>query len=301
MVRNLSEIRHETQAIEETRQITNAMYLLSTSRMKKAMQKIEYNQIYMRRIRAAVKDILRISGSVNHTYTTRNGKRAAYLIISSDKSMCGAYNFNVVDCAVKNITLQDTTPYISTVGICGTEMLRSKGYEVDMEWLGVSQDPSLYHSRMIAENLISLYNTEEIGEIYVVFTRYINSVTQKAECIKLLPLSQEIFSDVDIEYDYQAQVLYQPSVSDVFNTMVPQYCIGVIYGCLHHACASEHAARMTSMQSATNNADEMINKLKFEYNTARQSAITAEITEIAAAVEIFASDDKNDKTTRNNN
>ena len=290
MVRNLSEIRHETKAVEQTRQITNAMYLLSTSRMRKAMQMIEYNRTYMRRIRATVKDILRMSGSVHHTYTEANGKRAAYLIISADKSMCGAYNFNVVDCAIKSMSAHNETPYVSTDGICGTEALRNKGYTVDMEWLGAAQDPSLYYSRRIAENLIELYNTDEIGEIYVVFTRYINSVTQKAECIKLLPLSDDIFNDVDIEYDYQAQVLYEPSVSEVFNTMVPQYCIGVIYGCLHHAVASEHAARMTSMQSATNNADGMIEKLKFEYNTARQSAITAEITEIAAAVEIFASD-----------
>lgn len=290
MVRNLSSIRHEAKAVEETRQITNAMYLLSTSRMKKAMQVIEYNQTYMQRIRAAVKDILRTSGSLHHKYTHGSGKRAAYLIISADKSMCGAYNFNVIDCAVNHIKTQSETPFIANVGICGAELLKARGYEADMDWLGASQKPSLYYARQIAEHLINLYDSDEISDIYVVFTRYINSAVQKSECFKLLPLSMDIFDDVNIEYDYQAQVLYQPSPMEVFNTMVPQYCIGIIYGILNHASASEHAARMNSMQSATHNADRMIEELNFEYNTARQSAITAEITEIASAVEIFTKD-----------
>ncbi|MBE6688361.1 MAG: ATP synthase F1 subunit gamma [Ruminococcaceae bacterium] len=290
MVRNLSAIRHEAKAVEQTRQITNAMYLLSTSRMKKAMQVIDYNQMYMRRIRAAVKDILRMSTSVHHHYVEDTGKRAAYLVISADKSMCGAYNFNVVDCAVKSMSRHEVTPFISNVGICGNEMLKAKGFEVDTDWLGASQKPSLYYARQIAEHLIQLYDSDEISEIYVVYTKYVNSVVQKAECIKLLPLSLDIFDDVNIEYNYDTQVLYSPSPMEVFDTMVPQYCIGMVYGFLNHASASEHAARMTSMQSATHNADSMIEELNFEYNTARQSAITAEITEIASAVEIFTKD-----------
>ena len=290
MVRNLSSIRHEAKAVEQTRQITNAMYLLSTSRMKKAMQVIEYNQMYMRRIRAAVKDILRISGKLDHKYTVPNGKRAAYLVISADKSMCGAYNFNVVECALDHMKSQSEVPFISNVGICGAELMKARGYEVDTDWLGASQKPSLFYARQIAEHLIELYNTDEIGEIYMVYTRYINAAVQKTECIKLLPLSMDIFGDVDIEYEYQAEMLYQPDPMDVFNTMVPQFCIGMVYGALNHASASEHAARMNSMQSATHNADSMIEQLNFEYNTARQSAITAEITEIASAVEIFTKD-----------
>lgn len=290
VVRNLSSIRHEEKAVEQTRQITNAMYLLSTSRMKKAMQMIEYNQMYMRRIRAAVKDILRMSGTIHHHYVEDTGTRPAYLVISADKSMCGAYNFNVVDCAVSNMKKHAVKPYVVNVGICGYQMLSSKGFDPDMDWLGASQKPSLYYARQIAEHLISLYDSDEISEIYAVYTRYINSAVQKTECIKLLPLSMDIFDDVNIEYDYQAQPIYEPSPIDVFNTMVPQYCIGMVYGMLSHASASEHAARMTSMQSATHNADGMIDELKFEYNTARQSAITSEITEIASAVEIFTKD-----------
>ena len=103
--------------------------------------------------------------------------------------MCGAYNFNVVECALNHIKSQKEVPFISNVGICGAELMKSRGYEVDTDWLGASQKPSLYYARQIAEHLIELYNTDEIGEIYMVYTRYINAAVQKAECIKLLPLS----------------------------------------------------------------------------------------------------------------
>ncbi len=286
-MKSMNEIRRNQRAVQETRQITNAMYLLSTSRMKKAMSQIGYNQIYMRRIRAAVKDVLEKSQGAHHRYLdfTHSG-RAAFVVMASDKGMCGAYNANVIHLAEENCTAY-TNPYVTTVGICATKMLQTRGISVHHEWLGASQQPSIYYARQIGESLVELYREGIVDEVYVIYTHYYSQMRQEVSCARLLPLSEEDFKDVTLEYNYQADIIYEPSLREVFDTLVPQYVIGLVYGYLNQASASEHVTRMNAMQSATRNADEMLRRLNFEYSMARQTAVTNEITEIAAAMEII--------------
>ena len=286
-MKSMNEIRRNQRAVQETRQITNAMYLLSTSRMKRAMSQIGYNQVYMRRIRAAVKDVLDKAQGAKHRYldSTRS-ERAAFVVMASDKGLCGAYNANVVHLAEQKCALY-SNPYVTTVGICSTKMLQSRGIPVHHEWLGASQQPSIYYARQIGEALVGLYRDGAVDEVYVVYTHYYSQVKQEAVCVRLLPLSAEDFGDVSLEYNYQADIIYEPSIEAVFDTLVPQYVIGLVYGCLNQASASEHVTRMNAMQNATHNADEMLRRLNFEYSMARQTAVTNEITEIAAAMEII--------------
>lgn len=286
-MKNMNEIRRNIRAVQETRQITNAMYLLSTSRIKKAMLEIGHNKSYMKTIRATVKDILIKSPDVHHRYIDEHKhKRAAFLVIASDKGLCGSYNIGVVNCAMKEMKLHEN-PYVTTIGIMATQILSNYGIKPDHEWLGASQKPTLYFARQIADHFIDLYKTNQIDEVYVVYSYYHTQMYQKPRCVRLLPLSVEDFNDVNLEYEYDKDIIYEPSIKEVFDTMVPQYVIGFIYGCMHQAAASEHSARMNAMQNATNNADEMIKKLNLEFNTARQLAITSEITEIAAATEVI--------------
>lgn len=285
-MKNMNDIKRNLHAVSQTRQITNAMYLLSASLTKKAISQIQYNQIYMRRIRAVVREILEKTEDEHHVYLDRKEKgRAAFFVVASDKGLCGAYNYNICECAEREIAKYEN-PYVTSAGICGTEILSGRGIHAYHEWLSASQQPSIYISRLIGESFINLYNNNEINEVFIIYTHYYNQAVQKAVCVKILPLDLNDFYDVSDEYAYRSDIIYEPSMRDVFDTLVPQYIIGYVYGCLNQSMISENIARMNAMQSSTRNADEMIKKLNFEFNTARQLSITNEITEIAAATEI---------------
>ena len=282
-MKNLNEIRHHLRSVQQTRQITNAMYLLSTSRMKKAMTHIEYNRQYLYRVRQTMKDILNKSRVVDHTYLEPRGRgsRAAYLVVAADKGLCGAYNANVLNLAWEHIE-DHSQHFIVTAGIMATEFFRRKGIEPDIELLGLIQEPKLSLSRDLIDNLFEIYDSGLMDEVYIVYTHFINSAKQEPRIVRLLPLRLEDFADVEYEYDYEADILYEPSAEEVFSNLVPQYATGMVYGTLTMSYASEHSARMTAMQNSTKNADEMIADLSSKYNSARQFAITQEITEIVA-------------------
>jgi len=279
---NMNEIRRHIKAVEQTRQITNAMYLLSTSQMKRAISKMTFNRTYLRRIRATVKDILMHSDRQHVFLEDRGNKRQAFVVIGADKEMCGSYNNDIIKFS-KEVISKCENPLIMTVGICVQTGLEQAGFTVDKHWYGASQNPFVHHGREITERLVDLYLENEIDEVYVIFTRYYSQTSQVIRCMRLLPLRLEDFSRIELEFDMPRQIDFTPSFTEVFDTMVPQYMIGYIYSALNHASACENIARMNAMQSATKNADEMIERLSREYNAARQLSITNEITEIAAA------------------
>ena len=284
-MKNMNEIRRHIKAVEQTRQITNAMYLLSTSQMKKAIRKMDFNKTYLRRIRATVKDILMHTDKQHVFLEDRGNKRQAFVVIASDKEMCGSYNNDVIKAAIKKIR-ECEHPLVMTVGLRAHIMLEKAGINIDKHWYGASQNPYVFHAREISDRLIDLYLENEIDEAYIIFTRYYSQVNQTIRCMRLLPLNLEDFSKIELEFDKPRQIDFAPTFREVFDTMVPQYIIGYIYAALNHASACENIARMNAMQSATRNADEMLDKLSREYNAARQLAITNEITEIAAAANL---------------
>ncbi|MBE6834958.1 MAG: ATP synthase F1 subunit gamma [Ruminococcaceae bacterium] len=281
-VNNVNEIRRHIKAVTQTRQITNAMYLLSTSQMKRAISKMTFNRTYLRRIRATVKDILMHVDKSHVFLEDRGNKRQAFVVVAADKEMCGSYNNDILKAAIEKIN-QSEDPLIMTVGLCAQTGLEQAGYTVSKHWYGASQNPFVHHAREITESLVDLYLENEIDEVYIIFTRYYSQLSQIIRCMRLLPLKLEDFSKIELEFDKPRQIDFTPSFSEVFDTMVPEYMIGYIYAALNHASACENIARMNAMQSATRNADEMINKLNKDYNAARQLAITNEITEIASA------------------
>ncbi len=282
---NISELKQHLHAVEQTRQISNAMYLLATSRMKKSMQNIEYNLTYMRRLRATIKDIV---SKTKHNMLSdpfielTEGGKALFFVITSDKGLCGGYNSAVFNLAMEKMR-EYSSPVVYSLGLKGTEMFVSHGITPDDNWYGASQKPSLYAARSLAEQIVELYDDCSVSEVYVVYTEYVNSALQRPVCKRILPLLRRDFGDVEYENKYSAEVLYEPDIQTVFDQMVPQYIIGVIYDIMMQSAASENAARMTAMQNATKNADKMIAELTGQINAARQLAITNEITEIAAA------------------
>lgn len=250
--------------------------------MKHEMRRVDYSKEYFQRIRATVKDILEKSRGIDHPYLTkRDGDRAAFLIIAGDKGLCGSYNNDLLKFALERVN-SHSVHYIETVGRMATNFFRHRGIIPDAEILGASLSPSLFMARRIVENLFKLYDENLMDEIYIIFTRFNNAAVQTPSCVRLLPLNLEDYGDVTLEYSYNSAMLYEPSPLTVFNGLVPQYAIGMVFSTLVQSFASEQCARMNAMNGATKNADEMIEKLSHQYNTERQLAITNEIAEITA-------------------
>lgn len=285
---NVNEVKQHLKAIEQTRQITNAMYLLSTSRMKKAMQNVEFNLFYLKRLRATIKDVL--SKTKNNNITNRfiedyKKGTAIFVVVTSDKGLCGGYNSSVFKLAMEHIK-EHEYPVVISLGISGDKMFRKQGIIPVYSWYGASQHPTMNLASQVAEKLIGLYLTDEYHEVYVCYTEFKSAAVQEPKCTRLLPLLRRDFLDVEREGDKNAQMIFEPSIEEVFDTLVYQYVTGFMYDAFMQSSASENIARMNAMQNATRNADDMISQLSAELNEARQLQITNEITEISAAVEM---------------
>ena len=287
---NTNEIKQRLKAVSETRQITNAMYLLSSSRMKKAMQNIDFNLFYMKRLRATIKDILSKAkrNNIHDKFIDDNGSGSAvFVVIPSDKGLCGGYNSAVIHEALSKMKDYDE-PLVISLGLMGDRLLKNAGITPEFSWYGASQHPTLNLAEQVANKLIELYLTNDYHEVYIVYTEFVNSSVQTPKCVRLLPLLRRDYTDVNYEYNYQAQAIYEPSIEKVFEHLVYQYITGFMYDVFMQSSASENIARMTAMQNATRNADEMTAALSAQLNAARQLQITNEITEIAAACEAGA-------------
>ncbi|WP_026486568.1 ATP synthase F1 subunit gamma [Caldanaerobius polysaccharolyticus] len=280
------EIISRIKSVKKTRQITSAMHLIAAAQYKKAQVKLSTALPYFRKIQDTIRDILAHSEKFSHPYLGKQEpsgeKRVGYIVMSGDKGLCGSYNHNVIKLAEECIARSQNS-YLMVIGNVGRNYFAKKGYNIDVEFLYTAQNPTVYTARDIADIVLKLYNRDFLDEIYVVYTRLISALSQKPTVMKILPLDVESFEKKDSGEGFHYQFLYHPSPVDVFNEMVPEYIKGLIYGAMVESYASEQGARMTAMDSATKNADEMIRKLTLMYNRARQSQITQEIQEIVVA------------------
>ena len=292
-MKNINEINRNLDAVEQTRHITNAMYMLSVTAMRKGMAQIEYNRRYMRFVCAAVKDILEKSPEVRNAYISglsAEKRDTAFLVLASDKSLCGAYNQNVAAVVQQQLrrTAEDgREAIVYTAGQKINEILRSRGIDVYRNFDGASQVPTMHHAYVMAQEMIDIFLCGYVQDIYVIFTDYVSAAAQPVLCHRLLPLAVQNFELFGLRQPYEAKMTYEPSVEAVYEKIVPEYLQGYLYACLCNAVVCENLARMTAMQSATRNADEMLKSLNTAYNTARQQIITDELTEIAAATELI--------------
>ncbi len=290
-----NEIKQHLKAVEQTRQITNAMYLLSTSRMKKAMQHIDFNLFYLKRLRTTIKDVLSKTknNDLRNRYIEDDRKGTAiFVVVTSDKGLCGGYNSSVVRLATEKLNEykdypDDDYPVVISLGLAGDKMLREKGIIPVYSWFGASQHPTMNLASQVAEKLIGLYRTDDFHEVYIIYTEFQSAGVQVPKCERLLPLLRRDFIDLESEGDKNAEMIFEPSIDVVFEQLVYQYVTGFMFDVFMQSAASENIARMNAMQNATRNADEMIQELSTELNAARQLQITNEITEISSVVNMF--------------
>ena len=170
-----------------------------------------------------------------------------------------------------------------SVGLMGDAFFRARGIIPDRSFGGATQDPSLYNARQLAMDVLEYYDNNEADQVFILYTPYKNGAAAPPVIHRILPMRISDFVDVEAD-SAPHEILYHPSEAEVFNLLVPQFLVGYIFGALMHSYASEHTARMNAMQSATRNADEMLEKLRLEYNLARQAAVTQEIAEISSAL-----------------
>jgi F-type H+-transporting ATPase subunit gamma len=278
----IAAIKRRLAAISQTRQITNAMYLISSSIMRSEAKRVSYASNYFFTIRRTVREIIESSSDITKGhpfFEHRPGDRAAFLVIAGDKGLCGSYNDDLLKFALNKIQAHKAH-YVATVGRMATEFFTRRGLAPDTEMLGAAQDPSLHSARMIVEDFLNLYDANKIDEVWLVFTRFRSFSYTYPLSIRLLPLGKDI-SRSDEKFVHR-NLLYAPSPEAVFVELLPQLAVGLVFSALVQSTASEAAARMNAMQSATKNADAITERLRREYHTQRQLSITNEIIEITA-------------------
>ena len=252
------------------------------------MNHIEHNRRYFTYIRRTMKEILTTSQDVSHPFLiTRPRQHCTYVVISGDKGLCGSHNSTVLNFALECINANPGSGLI-TIGHTAEAFFHSRGMTPDITMLGIAQDPTLTRAREVARELTHLYEEELTDEIHIVFTSFYGAKGIPAE-FRLMPVILHDYEDIR-DAEALAEIIYHPSAQTVLDMLVPQYVIGLVFGVMVQAYASEHYARMTAMHSATTNAEEMIDDLHTKYNLARQSAITNEIAEITGAAEVLRGD-----------
>lgn len=275
---SMRDIKRRKSRIQSTLQITKAMKLVSTVKLQKAKKKSEETRPYFNYMHRTVSSILKRSGNRLHPYRKApESSKKAVVVITSNRGLAGGYNANVVRLITESdLKREDVSIY--AVGHKGQEALERKGYPIVSEASAVVENPVYEDAAVISDRLLKAYQKEEIGEIYLAYTHFINTISREAKLVKLLPVD----IDESAELDSDVLMSYEPNEEEALSVIIPKYVTSLIYGALVEAAASENAARMQEMDASSNNAEEMIRDLSLKYNRARQGAITQELTEIIA-------------------
>ena len=281
------EIQDRMRSIKDTLKITNAMYMISSSKLKKSKKMLADTEPYFYTLQSEMSRILRHLPDMNSIYFKTNAeiperkRKAGYIVITADKGLAGSYNHNILKLAEEELEKRDDYK-LFVLGELGRHYFEQKGINIDKQFHFVVQDPSLSRARRIAEDLLKLYHTNELDELYIIYTTMVNAMQEEAQVAQLLPLKKADFKiTVPIDIPLEGLAL-KPSAEEVMDHIVPNYVVGFVYGALVEAFSCEQNARMMAMEGATNSAKQMLKELDIEYNRARQAAITQEITEVIA-------------------
>ncbi|GAA0436621.1 F0F1 ATP synthase subunit gamma [Agaribacter marinus] len=280
---SLRDIKGRIDSTKKTRKITSAMQMVSASKMAKAEQNTKAFEPYSQKIQEVMANIANSSTDATHPMLEmREVKKSGYLVITADKGLVGAYNSNVLKSLYK--TIQDRHKSkdeytIIAIGRMGYEFCKKMDLPVAKSVIGIADQPDFADIKALASETVQLYADEEIDELYMFYNHYVSAISQKVTTTQLLPITN-LGEQASSSSEYE----YEPNAQQILDILLPQYAESLIYGALLDGKASEHAASMTAMKSATDNAGELIDDLTLTYNRVRQAAITQEITEISGGV-----------------
>jgi F-type H+-transporting ATPase subunit gamma len=288
---SLKEIKTRIGSTKKTKQITKAMEMVSAAKLNRAQNKTEAFQPYTRKIREVVESIAQGSEDVSHPMMEEREeiRKTGYIVITSDRGLCGAYNSGLLRETYKLIqerhSSQDEYGLV-VIGKIGRDFFKKRDMPILQEIVGINDQPDYNDIKNIAQTTVQMYADEVFDKVYIHFNHFLSAISQEVTEAKLLPLTglaeeagkkqEESQQEAKPRLDY----LYEPDPDTILEKLLPHYAETLIYGSLLDAKASEFGARMSAMRSATDNADNRIGELTLSYNRARQAAITQEINEI---------------------
>lgn len=277
------DIKRKIKSINSTMQITKAMELVSTAKLKRAKNRLERTKPYFETVYSTVQEILRTEKNLKHEFlTVRDVNKTLYIIITGDRGLCGGYNNNAMKIVSEDVTDKSKAGII-TIGKKSRDYFTKNGFEVMKDYTQISENPQYAHAQEIARTALHWFANEKVDEIKLVYTQMNSAISQEAKMIQLLPVTGD--GVASIEAKRSGYTNYEPSPETVLAYVIPKYIESVLYGALIESSASEQAARRLAMESASDNAVDMIQELAISFNKARQAAITQEISEIVGGSE----------------
>ncbi|MTI69397.1 MAG: ATP synthase F1 subunit gamma [Firmicutes bacterium] len=282
---SMQDIKRRIRSVSNTKQITKAMELVSSAKLKKARDKLDKTRPYFNTIVRSIQEILSSTKDIKHPLLeSREIKKRAYIAITGDRGLCGGYNSNITRLVQNSVENKDDAVII-VIGQKGRDFFKRRDYDIRGTYLNISERPTYSDASNIGSLVLDLYKNGEVDEVNLVYTHFKSTISYQPKVMKLLPA--EIDGDVneeDIDEDKDA-IEYEPSPEEVLSYLIPKYIESTVYGALIESSASEQGARRVAMENATDNAEDMIGDLNLEYNRARQASITQEISEIVGGAE----------------
>lgn len=281
---SMRDIKRRKSSIQGTQQITKAMKLVSTVKLQRARSNAERSKSYFNCMYDTVNSILKRVGHIEHRYLVPGeSQKKAVIVITSNRGLAGGYNSNVVKLVTRHPEWKKEDLVIYPIGSKGYEAFARNGYDIRECDNAAVEAPVFADAMALSERLLQSFADGEIGEIYLAYTAFKNTVSHVPTLLRLLPVDCEAQEEEPSKAE--AIMNFEPEDVEALDMIVPKYVTSLIYGALVEAVASENGARMQAMDNATSNAEEMISDLSLKYNRARQGSITQELTEIIAGAE----------------
>lgn len=278
MASNMQSIKRRMKSVESTKKITKAMQLVATSKLRKTRNQLDELKPYYSKVQETVAEILESNkGMIQNPYLKENPKgKIAYIVITSSLGLCGGYNANIFKTMNEYVHNGD---FVYMIGSKGAGYMHHRELSFNEDYLDLNTTMDFKEIVRLVGELTDMYKKQEISKIKIIYTEFVNNLTFTPRVVTLLPVDTAEFENIEVTSKY---TIFEPSPSDVLNHLIPMYLQSVIYGYLVESVTSENASRRTSMENATDNAQELIDNLLLKYNQARQTAITNEISEIVA-------------------
>lgn len=282
MAQGMNDIKRRIRSVKNTKQITKAMELVSSAKLRKAKERVEKTRPYFRTIVRSIQDILSSTKGLKHPLIDkREVKNKAYIVVTADRGLCGGYNTNIIKLVQSDIQSKDNTVLIN-VGTKGRDYFKRRNFNIKESFSHISENPTYSDAINIGKVALDLYKSKEVDEIYLAYTEFVSTISYNPTLIKLLPADN--FSADEVK-EKGTMIDYEPSPEEVLDYLIPKYIESTIYGAMMESSASEQGSRRVAMESASDNAEDVIADLGLKYNRARQAAITQEISEIVGGAE----------------
>ena len=280
------EIKDRIESVRDTQKITNAMYLIASTKLRKARAELDRTRPYFDALRSEIKRVFRTVEGVESRYFYPGDDHPlrgtyAYLVITADKGLAGMYNQNVLREAQRLLN-EHADAKLFVVGEYGRQYFAHHQIPVERSFLYTAQNPTMQRAREISSTLLDFYDSGQVQKIFVIYTDMKNAMTEEAKSTRLLPFHRPTFASRPEEKAVKTPFRFEPSIETVLDTLIPSYVSGFLYSALVDSFCSEQQARMTAMDGANRNAEKLLGELSAQYNRVRQSAITMSITEVSA-------------------